>query len=275
MIRMCVEAHICKGLYGYADFGVLPWWRACVSEHLIIVDDDATLRNRLKKYFEKEGFRVSAADGGAQLRDIMDRDSADLVILDLMMPGEDGLSLTSYLRQSSDAGVVILTGKGDTVDRVVGLELGADDYISKPFELRELLARIRSVLRRTGRVESVAADEAPGASAGPDTDCVEFDGWRFDLERRQLTSPDGEEIHLTTAEFNLLRVFVRNPERPLSRDKLLDEVGGRDWQPFDRSIDLHISHLRRKLEENPKAPRLIKTVRSAGYIFAASVTKTG
>lgn len=244
-----------------------------MPEHLVIVDDDATLRNRLKKYFEKEGFRVSAADGGGQLRDIMDQDGADLVILDLMMPGEDGLSLTSYLRQTSDAGVVILTGKGDTIDRVVGLELGADDYISKPFELRELLARIRSVLRRTGCAAPAVDDDAPGASAEIETDCIAFDGWRFDLERRKLTSPDSEEIHLTTAEFNLLRVFVRNPERPLSRDKLLDEVGGRDWQPFDRSIDMHISHLRRKLEEKPKAPRLIKTVRNAGYIFATSVTK--
>jgi two-component system phosphate regulon response regulator OmpR len=246
-----------------------------VPEHLIIVDDDATLRNRLKKYFEKEGFRVSAADGGGQLRKIMEEDGADLVILDLMMPGEDGLSLTSYLRQKSDAGVVILTGKGDTVDRVVGLELGADDYISKPFELRELLARIRSVLRRTGRV-APAADSptrSTGAVTGNDFECVEFAGWRFDLERRELKSSDGVEVHLTTAEFNLLRVFVRNPERPLTRDKLLDEVGGRDWQPFDRSIDLHISHLRRKLEDDPKLPRLIKTVRSAGYIFASPVTR--
>jgi DNA-binding response OmpR family regulator len=255
-----------------------------LPEHLIIVDDDATLRNRLQKYLEREGFRVSAAEGGDQLRTIMDRDNADLVILDLMMPGEDGLSLTSYLRQTSNAGVVILTGKGDTVDRVVGLELGADDYVSKPFELRELLARIRSVLRRTGAArpgpapETVAGETAAGKSTAGDTGRNEteragFAGWRFDLDRRNLTSPAGLEVHLTTAEFNLLRVFVRNPERPLSRDRLLDEVGGRDWQPFDRSIDLHISHLRRKLEDNPKLPRLIKTVRGAGYIFATPVTR--
>jgi len=241
-----------------------------VPEHLIIVDDDATLRNRLKKYFEKEGFHVSAADGGGQLRKIMEEQDADLVILDLMMPGEDGLSLTSYLRQTSNAGVVILTGKGDTVDRVVGLELGADDYIAKPFELRELLARIRSVLRRTGGTARANSARQTG-DAEPDR--VEFVGWRFDLERRELQSPDGVEVHLTTAEFNLLRIFVRNPERPLTRDTLLDEVGGRDWQPFDRSIDLHISHLRRKLEDDPKRPRLIKTVRSAGYIFATSITR--
>lgn len=244
-----------------------------MPEHLIIVDDDPVLRNRLKKYFENEGFRVSAADGGGELREIMERDGADLVILDLMMPGEDGLSLTSYLRRTSDAGVVILTGKGDTIDRVVGLELGADDYISKPFELRELLARIRSVLRRTGRTAAPVSSNSGETANEPEPDRVEFAGWRFDLERRELRSPDGAEIHLTTAEFNLLRVFVRNPERPLTRDKLLDEVGARDWQPFDRSIDLHISHLRRKLEDDPKRPRLIKTVRGAGYIFAAPITR--
>lgn len=183
-----------------------------MPEHLIIVDDDPVLRNRLKKYFENEGFRVSAADGGSELREIMERDGADLVILDLMMPGEDGLSLTSYLRRTSDAGVVILTGKGDTIDRVVGLELGADDYISKPFELRELLARIRSVLRRTGRTAAPVSSNSGETANEPEPDRVEFAGWRFDLERRELRSPDDAEIHLTTAEFNLLRVFVRNPE---------------------------------------------------------------
>lgn len=242
-----------------------------MPEHLIIVDDDATLRNRLKKYLEKEGFRATTADGGGQLRQIMEAEGADLVILDLMMPGEDGLSLMAYLRETSNAGVVILTGKGETIDRVVGLEMGADDYISKPFELRELLARIRSVLRRTGGAAPVGTTETTEKFTG---ERVKFIGWQLDIDRRELTSPDGEEIHLTTAEFNLLRVFVRNPERPLTRDRLLDEVGGRDWQPFDRSIDLHISHLRRKLEDNPKQPRLIKTVRSAGYIFATPVTKT-
>lgn len=238
-----------------------------MPEHLVIVDDDPTLRNRLKKYLEREGFRVSAADGGEALRTIMRDDAADLVIMDLMMPGEDGLTLTRQLRETSDAGIVILTGKGDTVDRIVGLEIGADDYIAKPFELRELLARIRSVLRRTGATVKTDAPTDPG------TERVQFAGWRLDLERRELFSAGGEEIHLTTAEFGLLAAFVRSPNRPLDRDRLLDELGGRDWQPYDRSIDLHISHLRRKLEDDPKSPRLIKTVRGAGYMLSVSVER--
>ncbi len=238
-----------------------------MAEHLIVVDDDATLRNRLKKYLEREGFRVTAADGGAALRAVMAEDDADLVILDLMMPGEDGLSLTRFLRETSSAGIVILTGKGEAVDRIVGLELGADDYIAKPFELRELLARIRSVLRR---VKGSARPAAPDDEA---EDVVSFAGWRLDLVRRELTSPGGDAVHLTTAEFGLLAAFVRSPNRPLDRDRLLDEVGGRDWQPYDRSIDLHISHLRRKLEDDPRSPRLIKTVRGAGYMLAAPVER--
>jgi len=233
-----------------------------VAEHLIVVDDDARLRGRLAKYLQREGYRVSEADGGVELRRIMAEGPADLVILDLMMPGEDGLSLTRFLRETSNAGIIIATGKGETVDRIVGLELGADDYIAKPFELRELLARVKSVLRRLN---------APEATAESSSAEVRFAGWRLDLERRELTGPDGAAVHLTTAEFNLLAAFIESPNRPLDRDRLLDAAGGRGWQPYDRSIDLHISHLRRKLGDDPKSPTLIKTVRGAGYMLATSV----
>jgi two-component system phosphate regulon response regulator OmpR len=237
-----------------------------VADSVLIVDDDAILRNRLQKYLEKEGFDAAALENGAALRKAFDRDPADLVILDLVMPGEDGLSLTRYLRERSDVGILILTGKDDPVDRVVGLEMGADDYLAKPFDLRELLARVRSILRRrNGNRTSV-----PGKDET--TKCLCFNGWIFDLDRRELTAPDGGPVHLTSAEFSLLAAFVERPGRPLSRDQLLDAVAERTWSPYDRSIDLHISHLRQKIEPDPKHPALIKTVRGTGYVFAATVT---
>ena len=238
------------------------------ARHIVVVDDDARLRKRLSAYLEGEGYRVTAADGGESLRRVMAESPADLVILDLMMPGEDGLSLTHFLRETSSVGIIILTGKGESVDRVVGLEVGADDYVAKPFELRELLARIRSVLRRLN-----TAPAPPEPDDLPSGEEVSFAGWRADLSSREVTSPRGETVHLTAAEFKLLSVLVENPNRPLNRDQLLDAVGGRDWQPFDRSIDLHISHLRRKLEDDPRRPALIKTVRGEGYMLAASVAR--
>lgn len=234
------------------------------SHHIIIVDDEPKIRQRLKSYLEREGYRVSTASGGEELRGIVADTPADLVILDLVMPGEDGLSLTRYLRQEFDTGIIILTGKGEPVDRIVGLELGADDYIAKPFELRELLARVRSVLRRL--------HGASGERREKGTQAI-FADWRFDLASRELTSPAGETVHLTTAEYNLLSVFVDNPNRPLNRDRLLDAVGGRDWQPYDRSIDLHVSHLRKKIEPDPSNPTLIKTVRGEGYVLTVPVDR--
>jgi two-component system phosphate regulon response regulator OmpR len=235
------------------------------GEHIVVVDDDARLRNRLSAYLEGEGYRVTAADGGAALRRVMADDAADLVILDLVMPGEDGLSLTRYLRADTDVPILILTGKGDPVDRIVGLEMGADDYLAKPFVLRELLARVRSILRRA-KATARAADVGPAAE-------IVFDDWRLDLARRQLFAPDGAEMHLTSAEYKLLAALVDNANRVLNRDQLLDAAGDRDWQPFDRSIDLHISHLRRKIEDDPKKPRRIKTVRGEGYMFSANAIR--
>ncbi len=263
------------------------------AEHIVVVDDDPRLRKRLAAYLEGEGFRVTAADGGEALRRVMakspgdqasgDREgdrAVDLVILDLVMPGEDGLSLTRFLRATTDVGIIILTGKGEPVDRVVGLEVGADDYVAKPFELRELLARIRSVLRRLNTAPGAQSPvDAPSVNAPSGEalagEAVWFAGWRLDPSCRELVSPGGETVQLTAAEFKLLAVLVDNPNRPLDRDRLLDAVGGRDWQPFDRSIDLHISHLRRKLEDDPRRPALIKTVRGEGYMLAAPVTRAG
>jgi DNA-binding response OmpR family regulator len=238
-----------------------------MPEHILIVDDDATLRSRLAKYLAGEGFRTTTAKDGADMRRIVADTRVDLVILDLVMPGEDGLTLTRELRQKSRVGILILTGKGDTVDRIVGLEMGADDYLPKPFELRELLARVRSILRR---VADTRNSHRPEVSDG---DIVTFEGFKLDRGRRGLTAPDGREIHLTTAEFKLLDALSQNPNRALDRDRLMDATMGRDWQPFDRSVDLHISNLRRKLEVDPRRPRIIKTVRGAGYMLAARISR--
>jgi two-component system OmpR family response regulator len=245
-----------------------------VSQTIVVVDDEPTLRNRLRKYLQSEGFTVYEAEGGAVLRDLLDRVRVDLVVLDLMLPGEDGLSITRELRARTSIGILILTGKGDAVDRIVGLEMGADDYLAKPFELRELLARVRSILRRV----TAPPPPAPGPAAAipPDTDTngserVHFDRWSLDLRKMELRGDGGETIHLTGAEFRILRKFVENPGRTLNRDQLMDAMAEREWTPFDRSIDLHISNLRKKIESDPKNPGLIKTVRSFGYVFTPSV----
>lgn len=234
-----------------------------MSDHIVIVDDDELLRNRLSAYLAGEGFRVTTAESAAQFREIMGRERIDLALVDITMPGENGLSLTRFLREQSDIGVVIVTGKGDPIERAIGLEVGADDYVAKPFHLRELLARVRSVLRRTkARSDHVAVAVAP---------VVRFAGWRFDLAKRTLTSPRGKAIHLTAAEFQLLQAFVTNANQVIGRDRLLELVAGRQWESYDRTVDQHISRLRRKLEKNPKRPELIKSVRSRGYLFAAQV----
>ena len=229
----------------------------------MIVDDDELLRNRLSAYLAREGFRVTTAESAARFRDLMGREHIDLALVDLTMPGENGLSLTRFLRERSDIGVVILTGKGDPIDRAIGLEVGADDYVAKPFHPRELLARVRSVLRRTKR----RSDRAM-ASVAP---VMRFAGWQFDLAKRTLASPRGKAVHLTAAEFQLLQALVANANQVIGRDRLLELVAGRHWEPDDRTVDQHISRLRRKLETNPKRPELIKSVRGRGYLFAAQI----
>ena len=234
--------------------------------HIVIVDDDSLLRNRLKKFLDKEGFRATAIGDGAALRDLVADDPPDLVLMDLQLPGEDGLSLTRYLRERTEIPVLILTGRGETIDRVVGLEMGADDYLSKPFSLRELLARIKVILRR--------AAPRPVETAGMDSplpaDCLRFGDWVIDFTAIELRNANGEPVHLTTAEFRLLEALVRNPGRTLSRDRLIEVMADRSWEPNDRSVDLHISHLRKKIEQDARKPALIKTVRGFGYIFAGA-----
>lgn len=237
--------------------------------HILVVDDETRIRTMLRRYLEGEGFKVSEAADGTEMRRAIDNETIDLVLLDLMMPGDDGLSLARHIRQRSAVPIIMLTGKGELIDRVAGLEAGADDYIAKPFHLREVLARIRTVLRRT---QAPAASAAPG-SAEPVREMLHFQGWQMDLLRRELRAPDGREVSLTSSEFELLRVFATHPNRVLNRDQLMELVKGREWEVYDRAIDTQVVRLRRKIEADQHNPALIKTVRGAGYVFAAAVSR--
>jgi two-component system, OmpR family, response regulator len=239
--------------------------------HVLIVDDEPRIRTMLRRYLVEEGFKVSDAADGAGMRAALAREAVDLVLLDLMMPGEDGLSLARHIRQRSEIPIIMLSGKGDLVDRVVGLETGADDYITKPFELREVLARIRTVLRRAATRDASAASEPSLAANVNASEVLVFEGWRLDLVRRELRWQTGESVPLTAGEFELLRAFTTNPNRVLNRDQLIDLVKGREWAAYDRGVDTQVMRLRKKIEPDPSNPRLIKTVRGAGYVFAAAV----
>lgn len=231
--------------------------------HILVVDDQREICDMVQEYLSGEGYRVSVAHEGGGMRRAMAQSQVDLVILDLMLPGEDGLTLARSLREDSNVGIIILTGRGETVDRIIGLEMGADDYLPKPFHLRELLARVKSVLRRV----SSRAAERPTA---PRTQ-ARFAGWHLDLSSRELYSPAGSEVRLTTGEFDLLAAFVNNANQVLTRDRLLDLARNREAGPFDRTIDVQVGRLRRKLEDDPQKPALIKTVRGTGYIFTPPV----
>ena len=239
--------------------------------HLLVVDDDAEIVALLERYFSARAFRVLTAADGAQMRRVLASEPVDLVLLDLGLPGEDGLELTRFLREQWRGPVIIVSGRGDSVDRVVGLELGADDYVSKPFDLRELLARVRSVLRRA----APAAPPAPVTAAAADSAgaAIEFDGYRYEALARTLTAPDGGRVALTSAEFELLGEFLARPGHVLSRDHLMNRLHGRDAGPFDRAIDAQVGRLRRKIEADPAAPERIKSVRGAGYVFTARVRR--
>lgn len=232
------------------------------AEHILVVDDEPEIRDLIERYLSKHGYRVSTAADGKAMREVVTSDPVDLVILDLVMPGEDGLQQAIYLKANSSVGIIMLTSKSDMVDRVVGLEMGADDYVPKPFELRELLARVRSVLRRARAAVPPPTTEMSTAS---------FKGWQLEMASRRLTSPEGQDVALTTAEFSLLSTMVNNPNRVLSRDRLLDLARNRELEPFDRSIDVLVHRLRRKIELDPKNPILIKTVRGGGYLFTPDV----
>jgi DNA-binding response OmpR family regulator len=232
------------------------------TARLLIVDDDPSVREMLHEYLADHGYAVDVAAGGAQMRACIEAALPDVVLLDLRMPGEDGLTLARWLREHYDVGIIMVTASGDIVDRVVGLEMGADDYVAKPFDPRELLARLKSVLRR------IQARPAAEPAAGAAELRRRFGRCEIDLEARRLFEADGTEIAMTAMEYDLLRVFLANPNRVLSRDQLLMHTRNREWEPFDRSIDIRIGRLRRKVEVEPSAePRCIRTVRNGGYMF--------
>jgi len=235
------------------------------TTHILVVDDEPDIRETLQDYLELHGYRVTQADGGAALRAAVAEDEVDLVLLDINMPGEDGLSLARFLREQTSIPVVMLTAAGEVVDRIVGLEMGADDYLAKPVDLRELLARMKAVLRRFQTARTKADLAARSAERQ-----VVFGKLRLDLDAHKLFDGDGNEVPLTSMEYDLLRAFAEHPNRVLSRDQLLDMAHNRGWEPFDRSIDIRIARIRRKIEPDPKKPQVIKTVRGAGYIFSPS-----
>lgn len=229
------------------------------------MDDDLEVLALLKKFFMQQGYTVEVATEGVSLWAAMERQAPDLIILDLMLPGENGLTLCQRLRQQYATPVIMLTAMGELSDRVVGLEMGADDYLSKPFDARELLARVRAVLRRAGESRPLA-----GQVPRP---LIKFADWQLDVTRRELRSPDQVMIPLSAGEFDLLLVFVEHPQRILTREQLLDLARGRSHEAFDRSIDVQVSRLRRKLEYDTKRPEMIRTVRNGGYLFTPSVTR--
>jgi len=240
--------------------------------HILIVDDQKDLCELVREYLSGEGYRVSVAYEGQGMRNVMAQGDVDLVILDLMLPGEDGLVLARVLRTEYPAlGIVMLTGRGETVDRIIGLEMGADDYLPKPFHLRELLARVKSVLRRASARSQEKPDSKAAAAARQK---ARFSGWNLDLATRELVSPGGEEVRLTTGEFDLLAAFIHHANQVLSRDRLLDLARNREAGPFDRTIDVQVGRLRRKLEDDPERPTMIRTVRGTGYIFTPTVEMT-
>jgi two-component system phosphate regulon response regulator OmpR len=233
-------------------------------ERILIVDDDRDIRESMGEYLQGHGYEVALADGGEAMRRALAAALPDVVLLDLNMPGEDGLSLARWLRANHDVGIIMVTGAGEVVDRVVGLEVGADDYLAKPFDPRELRARLKSVLRRTrgqGGAPAARVDAGKRVKVGRCT---------LDLQTHQLVGPDGEDLPLTGMEFDLLRVFVERPNQVLSRDQLLTHTRNREWEPFDRSIDIRMARLRKKIEADPEKPKTLKTVRGAGYIFIPS-----
>jgi two-component system OmpR family response regulator len=234
------------------------------ADHILVVDDNPEIRHLLKQYLEKNGYQVTAVGDGGGMWMTLDRSRIDLVVLDLMLPGTDGLELCRDLRARSKMPVIMLTARGDEMDRVLGLEMGADDYLAKPFSARELLARIKVVLRRVRDMPFDPQADSP--------ENLSFNGWILDTRTQHLTSPDGVIVPLSQAEYRLLQILLTHPNRALTRDQLLDLTQGREAHPFDRSIDVLIGRLRRHLDDDAREPELIKTVRGRGYMLAAPVT---
>jgi two-component system OmpR family response regulator len=232
-------------------------------DHVLVVDDDAELRGLLSEYLGRNGFRVSAARDGREMRQVLETSSPDIVVLDVMLPGEDGLTLCRDLRARSNLPVVMLTARGDEVDRIIGIEMGADDYLAKPFNPRELLARMKGILRRARSLPSARTEGQR----------LRFAGWILDLAARHLVAADGVVVPLSGTEFRLLQIFVTHPNRVLDRNQLMDLALGREATPFDRAIDVQVSRLRQRLHDEAREPRIIKTVRNGGYVLAAQVER--
>jgi two-component system OmpR family response regulator len=235
------------------------------APHILVVDDHRDIRDPLAQYLKKNGFRAMTADGGPALRQTVKTHAFDLIILDIMMPGEDGLTLCRFLRETTNTPVILLTAVIEDTDKIIGLEMGADDYVTKPFNPRELLARIKAVLRRA---QSLPPQREPSDGA-----CYEFNGWTFDSATRNLTRDGGQDVALSSGEFSLLSIFVERPNMVLTRDQLIDLTRGRNAGPFDRAIDNQVSRLRKKIEDDPKNPVLIQTVWGGGYKFSGTVVK--
>ena len=234
------------------------------TARLLLVDDDREIRDLVSHFLEKHGYIVETVRDGREMNLALQRNDIDLVILDIMLPGKDGLELCREIRERSHVPIMMLTAMGEETDRIVGLEMGADDYLAKPFSPRELLARVRALLRRVNFLKIPTGAAANGR-------VLHFAGWTLDLARRRLTAPDGMLVGLTSGEFEMLVAFAEHPHQVLSRDQLLDLTRGRDSSPFDRSVDVQVSRLRRKIEPDPKVPSLIVTVRSGGYVFTPNV----
>jgi DNA-binding response OmpR family regulator len=230
---------------------------------LLIVEDDTSVREMLEEYLGTHGYEIAGVDRGTAMREAVERNLPDVVLLDVNLPGEDGLSLARFLRERFDVGIIMVTGATGVADRIAGLEVGADDYVTKPFDLRELLARVKSVLRRMQAhpAAAVAAKGAPGTSHVPIGRCV------IDLAAHRLFAADGSEVPLTSMEYDLLKTFISHPNQVLSRERLLTLTRNREWEPFDRSIDIRIARVRRKIEPDPERPQTIRTVRGEGYLF--------
>jgi two-component system OmpR family response regulator len=238
------------------------------TPHILVVDDDREISSLLSQFLVRHGLRVTTARDGIEMFKALEASRIDLVVLDLMLPGEDGLNLCRRLRAESPVPVIMLTAMVEEVDRIIGLELGADDYLTKPFNPRELLARIKAVLRRAAQLPGTPVD------VGAEGKTYLFEDWHLDLSKREL-SKDGTPVSLSSGEFSMLLAFVEHPQRVLTRDQLLDIARGRSAALFDRSVDIQVMRLRRKIEENPKQPQFIKTVRSGGYIFTPRVQAIG
>lgn len=242
------------------------------SELILIVDDDDDMRDTIRALLELDGFQVLEAENATQMYQVVENNDVDLILLDLVMPGDDGLSIMREFRPNSNIPVIMLTGKGDVIDRIVGLEIGADDYITKPFHHRELTARIKTILRRRSQEvsdsDSSTKDQDKDASAK-----VTFNGWALDKYAHTLQNPDGNIVKITSHEFTILCALIDNAGRVLSRDQLLNylDEGGREWSPYDRSLDVLIAKIRKKFDDKPKMPTFIRTIRQAGYVFVAEV----